>query len=328
MHIAYFDCFAGLSGEMALGALLGAGLSIDELRAALSRLPLSGYTIDTQSVVRKELSGTYLTINGPQRYTQHDLSGNGDGHGLTPNGDNGNSANSANSAKNGHGTPGDHDHAPLSATCLISKSDLPDVVKRTSLEVFRRLAQAEAAVFPRWTDMSLSSQETDAVLTVVGVVAGLWLLGIDRVECSPLHVGSGVAQTSHGVKPVLSPITVEILRAAGVPVYGSHIGDVLVTPVGAAIITTLASAFGPVPAMKMGSVGYGAGSYDLPETSNVVRLLIGEATGRSITTYDLSQVETPAEVESISKPFVATQEEWVALTIQGHQQSGRQRLAS
>src|SRR5204863_1853789 len=112
-------------------------------------------------------------------------------------------------------------NAPSSAVCILEKSDLPEVVKGTALAIFRRLAQAEAAVFPRWTDMSSHSQQAEAILTVVGVVAGLSLLNIDRVECSPLDVGSGVSRTAQGVQPLLSPITLEILRAAGVPVYGS-----------------------------------------------------------------------------------------------------------
>src|SRR4051812_7046651 len=174
MRIAYFDCFAGLSGEMMLGALLAAGLPVDDLRAVLARLPLSGYTLDAQTVVRKELSGTHVTIAGPQTRYANGHSHNGNGLVVTPNGQNGRAEAEGN--------------APPSAVCILEKSDLPEVVKGTALAIFRRLAQAEAAVFPRWTDMRSHSQQAEAILTVVGVVAGLSLLNIDRVECSPLDV--------------------------------------------------------------------------------------------------------------------------------------------
>lgn len=313
MRIAYFDCFAGLSGEMMLGALLAAGLSIDDLRATLAHLPIAGHTLKAQTVVRKELSGTHVTIAAPRsQYTN--------GH-----------------AHNGNGHADTSEQAPTSAVCIIEKSNLPDIIKRTSLAIFRRLSQAETAVFPRWTDVNSHPQEADAILTVVGVVAGLSLLKIDRVECSPLHVGSGVARTASGVQPALSPITLEILRASGVPVYGSDVDNELVSPIGAAIVTTLASTFGPLPAMKIAAVGYGAGSCDLPQTPNVVCLLIGETASRAVATPDIPRAETetqtspPEPIEAAettpptSQPFIATQDDWVTFAIKGHQQSGRQR---
>jgi pyridinium-3,5-bisthiocarboxylic acid mononucleotide nickel chelatase len=332
MRIAYFDCFAGLSGEMLLGALVGAGLSLDDLRAVLAHLPVSGYRLDVQTVPRQELSGTYVTI------TEQAHNGNGNG--------------SSNGSGNGHlqigsthavAFSGQNGNTPQSPVCLIGNSDLPDLVKQTSLAVFRRLTQAEAAVSPHRATVSLESQQMNTLLTVVGVVAGLALLAIDRVECSPLHLGSGLAQTPNGLRPTLSPVAAEILRSASAPVYGSHVRDELVTPLGAAIITTITSAFGPVPAMNIASVGYGAGRSDLAQTPNLVRLLVGDTTPRPDAPRALYRTETgrsdriaseqgpePSEASPATAGFnlfFENQQEWTTLTIKGHQQSGRQRLA-
>jgi uncharacterized protein (DUF111 family) len=335
MRIAYFDCFAGVSGEMLLAALIGAGLSPGALRGELSGLTVGGYTLEVQSVVRKELPGNYLTVIEEA------------GAGMRT------------ARRNGNGAGSSDLHSSLqqlSAAEIISKSTLSDLIKQTSLAIFRRLAQAECATSPQngyTPKMTMESHRITDIVTVVGVVAGLSLLGIGRVECSPIHIGSGVTYSAEGIRPALSPVAAEILRTASVPVYGSHMAGEMVTPVGAAIITTIASAFGPVPAMKIGAVGYGAGKDDLTEAPNLVRLFIGDTLNdtRSLqTTTDLTRPEAHAShrlqiastTQPISangpepaaqpspnaKPFVASHEEWATLTVHGHQQSGRQRLAS
>ncbi|MEO8286827.1 MAG: nickel insertion protein [Chloroflexota bacterium] len=327
MRVAYFDCFAGLSGEMLLGALVGSGLSLEALNATLSALPLLGYSLDSQMVARKEHSGTYLRV----AHTAASLQVSGRTH-----------------VSNGHSPQA----SPQSATpeSIITDSRLPNVIKQTSLAIFGRLRRAEAAVFPHNSVAAAESFSPEAVITVIGVVTALALLGINRVECSPLQVGTGITRTAGGIGPSLSPMTAEILRTAAVPVYGSQLPGELVTPVGAAIMVTVASAWGPIPAMKIGSVGYGAGKDDLVQTPNLVRLFIGETNGDiwALTTGHQSGILTPtqadhvspvakqaeavhAEVEvaaSNSRPYIAKEDEWVALTIKGHQQSGRQRLAS
>lgn len=335
MRIAYFDCFAGVSGDMLLGALLSAGLSFDALRAALSHLSLDDYDLDLQTVVRKDLPGIRIHINQQK----------------VP-------------SLNGSAPSNRANRLTHTAAHVINNSTLPDLIKQTSLAIFRRLAQAEAAIFPHQTVQYFDTQKLESLVTVVGLVSGLSLLGIGRVECSPLHVGSGMAQTADGIIPTLSPVTAEILRAASVPVYGSHIAGELVTPLGAAIITTLASAYGPIPAMKIGSVGYGAGRDDLREAPNLVRLFIGEATGQLQSVPVLPQINAapaprpqrivpavpvvPSMPQSATErpdigiaandgssakpitasPYVTSHQEWVNLALKGHQQSGRQRLAS
>jgi hypothetical protein len=323
MRIAYFDCFAGISGEMLLAALIGAGLSPGALQRVLSGLCASDYELEVQSVVRKGLSGTYLNV------IEKAASDNGQ------------------SRHNGNGSGGSDAHNGLqllSASQIIGKSSLPDLIKQTSLAIFHRLEQAEAAISPQNGNINMGSSRVTDMVAVVGVVAGLSLLGIGRVECSPIHVGSGVTYSAVGIRPALSPVAAEILRTSHVPVYGSHMAGEIVTPVGAAIITTIASAFGAVSTMKIGAVGYGAGKYDLAEAPNLVRLFIGDTlvqvvsnqstTGNGSVAPVIAQPTgangpEPAPQPSLGAgPFVANHEEWATLTVHGHQQSGRQRLAS
>jgi uncharacterized protein (DUF111 family) len=320
MRIAYFDCFAGISGEMLLGALLSAGFALEELERILSSLHIGEYTLQAQRVSRKELSGTYLDMTeraGGSKNRRHS-------NGKTPPIDD-----------------PEPTHQPASPEQILSNSSLPEVIKQTSLAIFRKLAQAEGAVASQCHCAGTQPQQTGDIVAVVGVLAGLCSLGITRVECSPIHVGSGVVYSAGGIRPALSPVATEILRKAGVPVYGSHVAGEMVTPVGAGIITTIASAFGAIPAMKIGAVGYGAGQCDLPETPNVLRLFIGdsvEAAARH-TVHAARHVPDPkrpgqdTHEETVpppadAKPFIAIREELATVVISGHQQSGRQRLAS
>jgi uncharacterized protein (DUF111 family) len=246
---------------------------------------------------------------------------------------------------------------------LIGNGRLPDLIKQTSLAIFRRLAQAEAAVLPHSGRVDVTARPAEDIVPVVGVVAGLFLLGISRVECSALHVGGGALCGAEGIRLALSPVTAEILRMASIPVYGSHVAGELVTPIGAAIITTISSAFGGVPSMRIDSVGYGAGKYDHAETPNMIRLFIGEAeniTGRLRSTGELIMTDdrrqpalrspepakegtddrrstlaqlggAPAVAASLppaADPSIPNYRDGSALTIAGHQQSGRQRLVS
>jgi uncharacterized protein (DUF111 family) len=326
MRIAYFDCFAGISGEMLLGALLGAGLSLDALQAVLSGLALPCYELCAQRVARKELLGTYVKVvakspaddgNAPQ--------------GMEPFAE----------------LPGGDGHRACSPSQIIGGSNLPELIKQTSLAIFRRLAQAQAAISHQNGKANAGVLPVEEIVWVAGVVAGLSLLGISRVECSPVQVGSGVLRSAEGVRPALSPVAAEMLRAASVPVYGSQISGELVSPVGAAIIATITSAFGSFPAMKIDAVGYGAGKYDLMETPSVLRVFIGEtesASGQLYLAPDLSrdqpgaistaavsattgpthEAAAPATAPSGENSHVANHHDWTALDGKGHQQSGRQ----
>ncbi len=238
MKIAYFDCFSGISGDMILGALVDAGLEMERLKAELARLPLSGYTLSAQTVRRRGLRGTHVEVEVSEKGVERHL------HEIEE---------------------------------IIEGSDLPGDVKSRGLAIFQRLAEAEAHVhgIPVERVHFHEVGAMDAIVDVVGAVIGLWLLGIERVYASPVHVGRGTVECAHGTLPVPAPATQELLR--GVPIYGRDVDAELVTPTGAAILTTLAEEFGAAPPMQVERVGYGAGSRDLP-LPNLLRVSIGTKT--------------------------------------------------
>ncbi len=251
MKIAYFDCFAGASGDMILGAMLDAGLKIEHLRDEIAKLQLTNYSLDVEKVVRQGIGGSQAHVQIDQSHHKHH-------------------------------------HRHLSHIKeIIENSDLEVPIKVKSTQIFSRLAEAEARVH-RSSIESVHFHEVgamDAIIDVVGAVAGLTALGIKKVFCSPLHVGSGTIECAHGTLPVPAPATAELIK--GKPVYSSGIDGELLTPTGAAILTTLASDFGPMPAMTVGQIGYGAGTADrgIP---NLLRIAIGE-TGEHALDYDVEQ---------------------------------------
>lgn len=236
MKIAYFDCFSGISGNMVLGSLLDAGLPLDRLEAELARLGLSGYRLVVDEVRRKGLRGVHVEVEIEEQGVHRHL------HHIED---------------------------------IIANSDLAEVVKEQSLAVFRRLAQAEAKVHGEPVEHVHFHEvgAMDAIIDVVGSVVGLWLLGIEKVYASHVHVGRGTIECAHGVIPVPAPATAELLQ--GVPTYGRDVDSELVTPTGAAILTTLAQGFGVVPPLKVEQTGYGAGTRTLP-LANMLRVSIGE----------------------------------------------------
>jgi len=235
MKIAYFDCFSGISGNMILGALLDAGLELSALEEALSGLGVSGYRIVARKVRKRHITGTLVEVEIREKGVERHL--------------------------------GD-------VLDIIERSDLPEDIKGNCRSIFTRLAEAEARVHGLGVD-DIHFHEVgalDAIVDVVGSVAGLRLLGVERVYASPVHVGHGTVECAHGLLPVPAPATLELLR--GVPIYGRDVGAELVTPTGAAILTTLAQGFGAAPSIRVERVGYGAGSRDLP-FPNLLRVSIG-----------------------------------------------------
>jgi len=238
--IAYIDCFSGISGNMVLGALVDAGLEIEQLRTKLARLPISGYTLEAEPVRRRGLRGTHVAVNVAEQHVERHLA---------------------------------------DVEAIIQDSDLPESVKTRSRKIFRRLAEAEAAVHGLPVEKIHFHEvgAVDAIVDVVGAAIGLWLLQVDQVYASPVHVGRGTVTCAHGTLPVPAPATMELLR--GVPIYGRDVEAELVTPTGAAILTTLAKGFGEAPPMRLNHVGYGAGTRELP-IPNLLRLSIGEAVAK------------------------------------------------
>ena len=261
MRIAYFDCFAGASGDMILGALLDAGLDLDTLKKELAKIHLHGYELQTNRSVKKGITGTKLDVL---------LDGKPD----TPHTDH----NQGHVHKN-HG----HDHAHRNLgdiTRLIEDSDLADTIKETAIRIFNRLAEAEARIHNKKVD-EIHFHEVgavDSIVDIAGAAIGLELLGIDQVVVSKIHVGTGTVECAHGTLPVPAPATLELLQ--GAPVYSHGIENELITPTGAAILTTLADHFGGMPAMKVTQTGYGAGFHDLP-IANLLRVSIGESVSKT-----------------------------------------------
>jgi hypothetical protein len=276
--VLYFDCFSGISGDMTLGALVDAGLPLDELQRALGSLALGGAHVHARKVLRAGVSATKFTVH------EH-------AHGAAAH----DHAQDEHHHEHDHGQQHDHDdgHAHRSLPeifGLIDRAALSAAGRDRARAMFARLAEAEAAIHQMpLEDVHLHEVGAlDSIIDIVGTVFAMEWVGADRVVCSPLNIGGGTVQSAHGLFPVPAPATVKLLGRA--PVYGGAVQKELVTPTGALIATTYASSFGPVPAMTVERVGYGAGDRDHPSTPNVLRVLIGESA-------DAAQAERVTVVE-------------------------------
>src|SRR3981189_1563898 len=245
-RVLYFDCFSGISGDMALGAVLEAGAPLGELKGALGSLAVSGFDVSAVPVLRAGVSAT--------RFTLHEHGG----------------------AQHDHGH---HTHRHLTAIFgLIDKSALSAAGRDRAKAMFQRLAEVEAGIHQMPVEKVHLHEvgALDSIIDIVGIVFALEWAGADRVVCSPLNVGGGMVQSAHGLFPVPAPATARLLGST--PAYSGGVQKELVTPTGALIATTYAGSFGPIPAMSVERVGYGAGDRDDPVTPNVLRVLIGEET--------------------------------------------------
>ena len=252
MKTLYFDCFAGASGDMILGAMVAAGTDPNYLREQLALLAVDGFSINFETVNRSGLSATYARVE-----TAHE-----------------------------------HKHRHLSdIKQIIESSGLSEPVKQRAVQIFTRLAEAEARVHNEHVDQVHFHEvgALDAILDVVGAAICFDALKIERFVSSPLHVGSGMVQMAHGRFPIPPPAVTELLK--GVPFYASDIKGELLTPTGAAIITTVCSEFGPIPRMTTESAGYGAGTREYQDFPNVLRVLVGE-TSNVATDERLWMIET------------------------------------
>ena len=274
MKIAYFDCFAGISGDMTLGALIDLGVDAEWLAGELHKLPLEGYRLETRqvekrgiqavqfSVILEDSAGDHLAdsefieVDRPQKSPPAVVTEI-------------------------------HDHDPertnrtLSEILdLIANSQFSERVKRTARRIFTRLGEAESQVhgIPLEQVHFHEVGGVDAIMDIVGSAIALERLGIDSIYASPLHLGSGFVRSQHGLLPVPAPATAHLIT--GVPTYSSETRGELVTPTGAAILTSIASGYGPMPLMNVQAVGYGAGrrERDFP---NTLRIFLGEASGEA-----------------------------------------------
>jgi uncharacterized protein (TIGR00299 family) protein len=259
-RILYFDCFNGASGDMVLGALLDAGLPIEELRRALGSLAIEGAEVSAKRVLRAGVSATKFVVEEHEHHHDHQHDEHGHAH---------------EHAEHHHR----HAHRSLAEiNALIERSALSPAAQDRAKQLFHRLGEAEAAIhqIPIEKIHLHEVGALDSIIDIVGAVFAIEWFQADRIISSPLNVGGGMVDSAHGHFPVPAPATVKLL--GGTPVYSSGVQSELVTPTGALLVTSYATSFGPVPSMTIGQVGYGAGDRDLPATPNVLRVLVGEST--------------------------------------------------
>lgn len=263
MRVLYFDCFAGASGDMILGALVGVGVEPRALTEQLSLLSVSGFEVSFETVDKSGISATRARV-----LTEHE-----------------------------------HAHRHLGDILkIINDSRLIDEVKERAARIFTRLAEAEAKIHNVPVERIHFHEvgALDAIVDVVGACIGFELLKVERFACSELHVGSGMVEMAHGRFPVPPPAVTELLKDA--PVYSTDIKGELVTPTGAAIISTVCEEFGRLPKMRIERTGYGAGAREYQKFPNALRLILGDdAERRDADEERLMIVET--NIDDMSPQF-------------------------
>lgn len=285
---AWFHCFAGTAGDMTMGALVHAGADPVAVMEVLGRLEVDGFAITFDAVQRCGIAATHAVVvtdahghEAPRDPApEHDHHGHGHDHHEHEHG-------------HGHGHDHDHDHGDghehalhrpyREIRDLLARTDLPPRVLERAQRVFRALAEAEGRMH-RMDPDDVEFHEVgalDAIVDIVGACAALEVLGIDRIVCSPITVGRGQVQAAHGTLPNPAPAATELLAMFRAPARGIDDHRELATPTGVALMVALADSFGPMPALDVQAVGYGAGTRDIPGRPNVVQVVIGEAVDHS-----------------------------------------------
>jgi uncharacterized protein (TIGR00299 family) protein len=285
MRIAYLDGFSGISGDMFLAAVVDAGVPIELLQKTVASLDI-GAILEVSRVDRNGISATKIdvVVNGQKDIPREEFWGHGHDH---------NSGNThAETAADSHGHVDDsldashpkHGRSLDEILGLIATAPISGRAKQTASEIFVALGTAEAKVH----NVNVAQVHfhevgaADAIVDIVCAAVGAELLGVEQFVCSPLNVGGGTVKCAHGVIPVPAPATLELLK--DIPVYSGDVLKELVTPTGAAIVRVLAKSFGPVPSMTTDKIGYGAGTRDFPNHSNVLRLTVGETINSGVAT--------------------------------------------
>lgn len=281
--VLYFDCFAGISGDMTLGALLDVGADLNYLRNELSKLNLGQFEICARKATRLGIAGTDVQVAWPGKLSSPNISApihynHHHSHDGGPHSHHYPEHTTSQHLKGGGADAGhikgqNRNLGDIEA--LINQSALNARVKSLSLRIFQALAQAEAQVHGRSID-AIHFHEVgaiDSIVDIVGTAICIDYLEIEKIYSSPLHLGSGFLQCAHGTLPVEAPATMALLK--GVPVYSNGVKHELVTPTGAAIITSLAEAFVPLPELVIERVGYGAGDNEM-EIPNLLRIILAQ----------------------------------------------------
>ncbi len=238
--VAWFHCFAGIAGDMALGSLIDAGADVDEVRSLLDRLSLPGWDLSIEEGLRGGIACTRAVVRGDDVVVRT--------------------------------------HGAISA--LIEDASLPPRVADRALRVFRALATVESALHHRPLDQVHFHEVGghDAIVDIVGTAAALEVLEVDTVTASAVATGNGTVRSAHGRLPNPAPATVRLLE--DVPTYGRDVALELTTPTGAAILATLSSAFGPMPDMTITASGFGGGAGEMPDLPNCTQVVIGRRASR------------------------------------------------
>jgi len=239
MKIAYFDCFAGAAGDMIVAAMLDAGLDAEFLKAQLATLRIENLDINIRQTKRAGIRAVSFEPAAQKQVHHRNLA---------------------------------------QINKIISQSKISEQAKKTAIAIFERIAQAEAAVHNKEPN-HIHFHEVGALDSIVDIVSasiGILALGAEKIYCSALSVGGGTVKCAHGLMPVPAPATAELLK--GVPITGGPEQAELLTPTGAAILTTIVDQFRPLPSMKIESLGYGAGSSQFDDFPNVLRLILGQTT--------------------------------------------------
>jgi uncharacterized protein (TIGR00299 family) protein len=266
LRIAYFDCVAGISGDMALGALIDAGADFEVLRDGLGKLPLEPYEVEVEERQSGGLRATKVTVRAEATALVRTYS---------------------------------------SIRVLLDSAPLPAAAKATAQRIFRRLAEAEARIHRKEVELVTFHEVggIDSIVDIVGTALALDQLGIERVFASAVPTGTGMIRTEHGLLPLPAPAVVELLR--GAPMYSRGVSVELVTPTGAAILAATAEGFGDLPLMEVESVGYGAGTHEL-EFPNVVRVFVGvEARHRGAGPAPSGEVVLETNVDDLNPELFA-----------------------
>jgi uncharacterized protein (TIGR00299 family) protein len=275
---AWFNCCAGVAGDMLLASLVDAGADPSPIAAAMAGLGLDGYAVAFERVQRCGVGATWANVVVHEHDDDRD-----DDH--------------------------RHPHRPArDVLALIDGADLAEPVRSAARRVYETLADVEGGIHgidP--TDVELHEVGAlDSILDVVGVCAALHDLGVDRIVCSPIAVGHGTVVTAHGTLPNPVPAVSVLLARAGAPAIGIDTTMELATPTGVAILTVLANAFGPLPAITVTSTGFGAGTADPPGRPNVVQVVVGTAsTDPSLAAPGRPAVLLEANVDDVTGEVIA-----------------------
>jgi uncharacterized protein (TIGR00299 family) protein len=234
---AWFHCFSGIAGDMALGALLDAGAPLEDVTALVARLPLSGWALSAEPVLRGGIGGTKVHVSVEESTVVR-------------------------TAAHIQG--------------LVTEAHLPQRVEARALAVFGALAEAEGRLHRRPPDQVHFHEVggIDAIVDVVGTCAALEVLDVDEVACSPVAVGLGMVRAAHGIIPNPAPAVVELLR--GVPTHGVDLAVELTTPTGAALVAALSTRFGALPPVTVTATGFGAGHRELDDRPNLTQVVLGD----------------------------------------------------